>query len=481
MRKPEILVVDDAKAVLAMMKDFLEEEGYKVTTTSSAGQALPLINKEKFDLVIMDIKMPGLNGLDALTEIKKIDSKLSVIIMTAYGTTQAAIEAMKRGAYDYITKPFRIEELKVLIKKAIEASRLMKESVYYQNVKDSVLTGDAIIGRSPQMLEVYKAIGKIAYSTSTVLIRGESGTGKKLVARAIYQNSSRKDNMFLVVDCAAMPAPLLENELFGYEKDPFTNAINKRIGKFQQCDGGTIFLDEIGGMSLSIQTKILRVLKEHTFEPVGSENTVSVDVRLIVSTSKDLWQAVEKGEFLEDLYYRLKAVTIFMPPLRQRQEDIPLLIDYFIKKFNKEFKKDIKGVSEEAIDYLMKYRWPGNVKELKSAIQTAVAKSKKDILLLDNFQLFIEKESNVAKCLSEFVSNVERMVKDITRFILDDPLIYGKVHKEIMGCVERILVDAVLNENGKNQVKTARVLGISRNTLRARIKEYNLINKINII
>ncbi|MFH1640909.1 MAG: sigma-54 dependent transcriptional regulator, partial [Candidatus Omnitrophota bacterium] len=322
MKKPEILVVDDAKTILAMMKAFLEEEGYHPIAAVSAEDALSMIEKQKFDLVIMDIRLPQTSGLDALVEVKKRDPKLPVIIMTAYGTIQTAIEAMKRGAYDYVTKPFKIEELKVLIKQALEAGRLMRESVSYKVKKDKPAEGICIVGDSPQMQEIYKTIGKVAESSATVLIRGESGTGKELVARAIYQNSTRKDRPFLAVNCAAIPESLLESELFGHEKGSFTGAINKRIGKFQQCDSGTIFLDEIGDMSLPTQTKMLRVLQEHTFEPVGSEKTVKVDVRVIASTNKDLFRAIEKREFREDLYYRLKVVTIYMPPLRQRKQDI---------------------------------------------------------------------------------------------------------------------------------------------------------------
>ena len=274
MKNYEILIVDDTPALVVMMKQLLEEEGYRVKTASSAKEGLLLIDKEIPDLIIMDIKMADMSGLDALCEIKKRDSKLCVIMMTAYGTTQTAIEAMKRGAYDYLTKPFKIEELKVLIKKALEAGRLMRESVSYRVKKSKPSEGVCIIGDSPPMQEIYKTIGKVAESGATVLIRGESGTGKELVARAIYQNSSRKDSTFLAVNCAAIPESLLESELFGHEKGSFTGAINKRIGKFQQCDGGTIFLDEIGDMSLATQTKIFRVLQEHTFEPVGSEKTI---------------------------------------------------------------------------------------------------------------------------------------------------------------------------------------------------------------
>lgn len=493
MKKPEILIVDDSKTILAMMKAFLEKEGYQAIAALSAPPALSMIEKQKLDLVIMDIRLPQVSGLDALVEIKKRDSKLPVIIMTAYGTIQNAIEAMKRDAYDYVTKPFKIEELKVLIKKALEAGRLMRESVSYQVKKNKPTAGVCIIGNSPLMQEIYKTIGKVAESSATVLIRGESGTGKELVARAIYQNSSRRDKPFLAVNCAAIPESLLESELFGHEKGSFTGAINKRIGKFQQCDGGTIFLDEIGDMSLSTQTKILRVLQEHTFEPVGSEKTVKVDVRVIASTNKDLWRAIERKEFREDLYYRLKVVTVYMPPLRQRIQDIPLLADYFIKKFNAEFNKNVRRVSPELMSRLKSYEWPGNVRELENAIQTAVVMSKTDILLLDNFPLFtpLEKTHPIRESsLTGFdspapavkqdaykqIGDYERIFRDILEPILKDytGVSKGNLYKTIMEETEKILIKMALNKTSGSQSKVAKILGISRNTLRKRMEEYHL-------
>ena len=477
MEKSEILIVDDSQTILTLMKEFLEGEGYNTITAKSAQDTLSLLDKEKPDLVIMDIKLPDMDGLDALIELKNRYPKLSVVMMTAYGTTQTAIEAMKRGAYDYITKPFKNEELKVLIKKALEAGKLMKESVSYQAKKDQLTEGLCIIGNSPQMLEVYKTIGKVADSNATVLIRGESGTGKELVARAIYQNSSRKDKPFLAVNCAAIPESLLESELFGHEKGAFTGAINKRIGKFQQCDGGTIFLDEIGDMSLSTQTKILRVLQEHTFEAVGSENTVRVDVRVIASTNKDLSKAIEAREFREDLYYRLKVVTIYLPPLRERPEDIPLLVDYFVQKFNRESDKKVKKVSPEVMTHLKNYSWPGNVRELENTIQTAVIMSKKDVLLLDNFPLFAAKPQAREPELLQPLTNYERLFKDMLKSILKDSsdLKNGALYNSVWSGFEKALIETALDETGRSQTKTAKVLGISRNTLRTRMKSYGLL------
>ncbi|GBE05837.1 MAG TPA: sigma-54-dependent Fis family transcriptional regulator [Nitrospirae bacterium] len=477
MRKPEILIVDDSKTILAIMRDFLEEEGYSVKLSLSAEEALPLIMKKDPDLVIMDVKMPGMKGLDALLEIKKIAPKLSVIIMTAHGTTQTAIEAMKKGAYDYITKPFKNKEFKALIRKALEAGRLMKESVTYQTEKSGkFVEGTYMVGSSPEMLEIYKTIGKVADSNATVLIRGESGTGKELVARAVYQNSSRSDKPFLAVNCAAIPESLLESELFGHEKGAFTGAVNRRIGKFEQCNGGTIFLDEIGDMTLSTQTKILRVLQEHTFEPVGSEKTMKMDVRVIASTNRDLWKAIEKGQFREDLYYRLKVITIYMPPLRHRREDISLLVDYFIQKFNREFNKNIKKVSPDVMEHLRDYKWPGNIRELENAVQAAVVMSKKDVLLPDNFSLFTAGEPDSVQETRKPDSAYEDILSDMV-----DPVFEGAMgedndlHRRVMGKFEKSLIDMVLNRVGKSQTRAAKVLGISRNTLRARMKEFGLM------
>ena len=478
MRRPEILVVDDSKALLSMMKEFLEDAGYSVKTAPSAEDALPIIEKGKLDLVIMDIKMPGMSGLEALAEIKKIDPKLSIIIMTAYGTTQTAIEAMKHGAYDYVTKPFNNKEFKNLIKKALEAGRLMKESVAYLTKKrEEPVKGVCIVGNSLPILEIYKTIGQVAESSATVLIRGESGTGKELVARAIYQNSTREEKPFLAVNCAAIPESLLESELFGHEKGAFTGAVSKRIGKFEQCNGGTIFLDEIGDMPLSTQTKILRALQEHTFEPVGSEKTLKVDVRIIASTNKDLWKAIENGQFREDLYYRLKVVTIYMPPLRHRKDDIPLLVDYFIQNFNKEFNKNIKKVSPEVMKHIMEYRWPGNIRELENTIQSAVVMSKKNVLLLDNFPLFTVGEQVPGQKTNMPARNYDEVFQDMLAPVFKDSLTGGAdLYKNVLGRVEKTLMEIVLNKVGNSQTKAAKVLGISRNTLRARMKEHGLIN-----
>ncbi|MEI7752281.1 MAG: sigma-54 dependent transcriptional regulator, partial [Candidatus Omnitrophota bacterium] len=378
MKVSKILVADDSEDLLEIVATYLEKEGHKVMTTSSPEEVIPLIKRESPDVVLLDIKFGTADGLIILAEIKKLDPKLSVIMMTGHGTTQTAIEAMRIGAYDYILKPLQMDELMSLVARSIVAGKLMKESVVYLAHEESSPDKVCIIGKSREMLEIFKTIGKVAESNATVLIRGESGTGKELVARAIYQSSSRKEGPFLALNCAAIPETLLESELFGHEKGAFTGAHQKRIGKFQQCDGGTFFLDEVGDMALATQAKVLRVLQEQTFEPVGGSNSVKVDVRMIASTHKDLWKSIENKEFREDLYYRLKVVTIYLPPLRHRVEDIPLLVEYFVRKFNAEFGMNIKRVSPELLEHLSRYSWPGNVRELENAVQTAVVMSKKE-------------------------------------------------------------------------------------------------------
>jgi two-component system, NtrC family, nitrogen regulation response regulator GlnG len=480
MKTSKILIADDEKDLLAILTTNLQAEGYNVKTTAVPCDLIPLIEKESPDLVLLDVRFDGASGLDLLAEIKKKDPKLSVIMMTGQGTTQTAIEAMRLGAYDYVLKPFKKEELVAFVKRALDAGRLMKESVAYQVPEEGFPEGVCIIGKSPEMVEIYKTIGKVADSTATVLIRGESGTGKELVARAIYQNSSRKDKPFLAVNCAAIPETLLESELFGHEKGAFTGALHKRIGKFHQCDGGTFFLDEVGDMALTTQAKILRLLQEQTFEPVGSETTVKVDVRLIASTHKDLWKSIESKEFREDLYYRLKVVTIYLPPLRHRAEDIPLLVEYFVRKFNAEYKKDIKKISPELMKHLVGYAWPGNVRELENAIQTAVVMSKKDVLLVESFPLF---SGDPAAASSQHIlssgHDCAALLKNALAPVWNDPSIPkdAAFFQKMADCFDKFLIETALEKTQGNQLRAAEMLGVSRNTLRLRMKKYGFLGE----
>src|SRR6184192_2493815 len=351
----KLLLIDDEADVQYSFRRIFDSPEIELTTASSGEEGLKLIPKVKPDLVLMDIRMGGINGLETLRRIRQMDSKLLVILMTAYGTTQMAIEAMKLGAYDYLLKPFEPPKLKEILDNALKAARDMKQVVSYQPLLESEDYELGIVGRSEAMQQVFKLIGQLAASDATALITGESGTGKELVARAIYHHSRRNGRSFLAINCAAIPENLLESELFGHEKGAFTGANSQRIGKFEQCDQGTIFLDEIGDMSLATQTKILRVLQSGTFERVGGNQPIRADVRVIAATNKALEQAVAAKQFREDLFYRLNVVPVQIPPLRERREDIPLLVNYFLKKFAREQQHPPKSVAASVVKTLEKY------------------------------------------------------------------------------------------------------------------------------
>src|SRR2546427_6109300 len=353
----KLLLIDDEADVQYSFRRLFDSPEIELTAASSGEEGLKLIPKVKPDLVIMDVRMGGMNGLETLRRIRETSAKLPVIMMTAYGTTQMAIEAMKLGAYDYLLKPFDVPKLKQIIAAALKAARDMKQVVSYQPLLESEDYDLGIVGRSEPMQQVFKLIGQLAASDATALITGESGTGKELVARAIYHHSNRSQQPFLAVNCAAIPEQLLESELFGHERGAFTGATLQRIGKFEQCNRGTIFLDEIGDMTPATQTKILRVLQSGTFERVGGNQPIQVDVRIIAATNKALEQAVAARQFREDLFYRLNVVRIHIPPLRERRDDIPLLVNYFLKNFNKDQQQAAKAVVPAALKFLEKYHW----------------------------------------------------------------------------------------------------------------------------
>src|SRR3982751_5224877 len=378
----KLLLIDDEADVLYSFRRIFDSPEIELTTASSGEEGLKIIPKLKPDLVLMDVRMGGITGLETLRRIRQIDSKLLVILMTAYGTTQTAIEAMKLGAYDYLLKPFDVPKLKELVANALKAARDMKQVVSYQPLLESEDYELGIIGRSQAMQQVFKLIGQVAASDATALITGESGTGKELVARAIYHHSGRNERPFLAVNCAAIPEQLLESELFGHERGAFTGATLQRIGKFEQCHRGTLFLDEIGDMTPATQTKILRVLQSGTFERVGGNQPIQVDVRIIAATNKPLEQAVAARQFREDLFYRLNVVRVHIPPLRERREDVRLLVNYFLKKFAKEQVGPPKSIAFASIKALEKYHWPGNVRELENVIRRALVVAKGDAILV---------------------------------------------------------------------------------------------------
>lgn len=473
----KILIVDDDEGLIHFLHRFFVKQGYKVQSCSNGQSALELIAAEQFDLILLDYKMPGLNGLDTLREVRRTQVKTPVIIMTAYGTTDTAIEAMKLGAYDYLPKPFDRQELQRIAADALEVNRVMKEMVtfpgYLSRPSPPPRGMVKIVGTHRRMQEVYKLIGQIAGKDVTVLITGESGTGKELVARAIYHHSNRKDKPFLAINCAAIPETLFESELFGYERGAFTGAERTQIGKFERCHEGTLFFDEIADMPLSTQAKVLRVLQYGEFERLGGKENIRVEVRIIAATNKNLEKEVERARFREDLYWRLKVISIDLPPLRERPQDIPPLVEYFVSRFSEEYQTPIRYVAEAAMQKLKSHSWPGNVRELENCIRRAVLLSLGDVILEDHLRLEAD-EHALAQGGSEeqLMANIERKLAELIPDILR--LAGEKTHANVIEMVEKALIARILEQCGFNQVKAARMLGTSRNTLRHRMKKFHL-------
>ncbi len=465
-----ILIVDDDHHLRQSFDKLLTQDGHTVKTASSGEAALPLTSSGEFDLIIMDVRLPGMDGLKTFKAIREIEPLLPVIIMTAFGTTETAIEATKMGAFDYILKPFNIPEMLALIEKAVEAGRFMRSRVELDPVPETD-SGEAIIGRSRAMQEVYKAIGRTASTDATVLIRGESGTGKELVARALYQHSARSHKPFLVINCVAIPETLLESELFGYEKGAFTGAVNRRVGRIEQADGGTVFLDEIGDMPFGIQAKILRLLQERSIERLGAREPIPVDVRIIAATNRNLEAALSEGKFREDLYYRLKVVTISLPPLREREGDIPLLCEYFIRRFSKKMGVPDPGITNEALDMLCGHSWPGNVRELANAAHKALIfnpggpVSHEDISRVSG----IVPDKKVEK-----PDLPEDAIRTWVRNLLNSQQGGFSTFDSAMEQFSVMLITEALNMSAGNRSRAAKLLGLSRPTLTARIEKYRI-------
>jgi DNA-binding NtrC family response regulator len=402
--------------------------------------------------------------------------KTPVIIMTAFGTTETAIEAMKLGAYDYLLKPFDTEELKRIVADAVEVSRLMKEVVSLPGTVTRLSAdsgGVRIVGSNRRIQEVFKLIGQVADKDITVLVTGESGTGKELVARAIYHHSHRADKPFMAINCAAIPETLFESELFGYERGAFTGADRPYVGKFERCHQGTLFFDEIGDMSLRTQAKVLRVLQEGEFERLGSTETIKANVRIIAATNKHLEKEVQEGRFREDLYYRLRIISIQLPPLRARLDDIPPLVDYFVSRFAKEYGTPVRYVADQTARKLQSYNWPGNVRQLENSLRRAVLMCKGDVLLPEHVVLESGHDAASARAIGEeAMSELRQRVDDLVGEILHT--VGKRAHASVIDLVERSLIARALQQTGHNQVHAARMLGISRNTLRHRIKKYDL-------
>jgi nitrogen regulation protein NR(I) len=481
----KLLLIDDEADVQYSFQRIFDSPEIELTTASSGEEGLKLIPKIKPDLVLMDIRMGGINGLETLRRIRQMDSKLLVILMTAYGTTQTAIEAMKLGAYDYLLKPFDVVKLKDIVHNALKAAHDMRQIVSYQPLLESEDYESGIVGRSEAMQQVFKMIGQVAGTDATALITGESCTGKELVARAIYHHSNRNSQPFLAVNCAAIPEQLLESELFGHERGAFTGATLQRIGKFEQCNGGTIFLDEIGDMTPATQTKILRVLQSGTFERVGGNTPIKVDVRIIAATNKPLEEAVAAREFREDLFYRLNVVRIHIPPLRERREDVRLLVNYFLKKFARDQETAPKSVSGGVTKALEQYHWPGNVRELENIVRRALVVAKGDAILLSDLPADIAGQAPAPSASAPMSAgpasageaggtDVVSLARKLFQWARKDPKL------KLIPAVERELVLQALKETNGNQVQAAKLLGITRATLRKRIEKFGIQRELNL-
>jgi nitrogen regulation protein NR(I) len=465
---PTVLIVDDDRTIVEMVTRALSDEA-EIVSASDAAKGLEILAERKpdVDVCLLDIVLPGASGLEAFEEFHRADAKLPVIFITSDGSSDTAIEAMKKGAFDYVLKPLDLPTMKTLVGKAIAIRRHMLVPVEVASEAIAEESGDPIIGRSPAMQEVYKAVGRVAPRDVTVLICGESGTGKELVARAIYHHSTRADQPFLAVNCAAIPETLLESELFGHEKGAFTGADRRRIGKFEQCSGGTIFLDEIGDMPALLQSKILRLLQSQEFERVGGNETIRTDVRIIAATNRDLETLVEEGRFREDLYYRLRGFVIPLPPLHERGDDVTLLLRHFLARYSRELGKGVGSISPEAMEILRGHFWPGNVRELENVVKQTLVQTTGSVVIPDFLPPLspsgaAELEPAVcrggqAEGLAEFIEGRIRAGS-------------GDLYAESVAFLERRLLTRVLHETSGNQSQAARILGITRGSLRNKIR-----------
>jgi two-component system nitrogen regulation response regulator GlnG len=489
----KLLLIDDEADVQYSFRRIFDASDLELTTAASGEEGLRLIPRVKPDLVLMDIRLGGMSGLETLRRLRQTDAKLPVIMMTAYGTTQTAIEAMKLGAYDYLLKPFDVPKLKQVVLAALRDARAMRQVVSYQPLLESEDYEVGIVGRSEAMQQVFKLIGQVSASDATVLITGESGTGKELVARAIYHHSRRAQQPFLAINGAAIPEPLLESELFGHERGAFTGATAQRIGKFEQCHRGTLFLDEIGDMSLPTQAKILRVLQAGTFERLGGGTSVQVDVRVIAATNKALEQAVARKAFREDLFYRLNVVRITLPALRDRPEDIRLLVNYFLKKLAQPARTAPKPISDAALALLEAYAWPGNVRELENVIHRALVVSKGDAILPADLAAEVagaRPGSSALPPASALLASPAQAppaapaelppadVQALARGLFQ--WARRRSQFKVLPAVERELVIQALLETNGNQLQAAKLLGVTRATLRKRLERFGIKPRVTI-
>jgi DNA-binding NtrC family response regulator len=452
----KIVIVDDEQAIRWSLGEALKNEGYETEEIENGKKALKAFRNDPADLIILDLKLPDINGIEVLKKIKEMDEQVPVIMMTAYGQIETAVEAIRCGAYDFLLKPFQLEKMKITIRNAFEKSKLRNELNGIKKKNRDSYSFKNFIGKSDVMLKVFERVKKIGASrASTILIQGESGTGKELVARAIHESSMGKDRAFMEINCAALPETLLESELFGHEKGAFTDAKRRKIGLFEIAEGGTIFLDEIGEMGVTLQSRLLRVIENKTFRRVGGVKDLIVNTRIISATNRELKEEITKGNFRNDLYYRLQVIPIQLPPLRDRTEDIELLANHFISIFNKEFKKKIKPIGSEITKLFQNYSWPGNVRELKNIIERAVLLDAESEIMVEHLPLEIQ------------AGSVEE-VEDRSNMNIDQ--LYPLSMKEM----EKLLIIKTLERTDGNKSESSRILGISRQTLRDKVKLYKV-------
>ncbi len=456
MRQHKILVVDDEHLIRWSLEQNLKKQGYEVATAASGEDALKFLKEETPDLILLDIQLPGINGIEVLERVKEMEEDIIVIMVTALGVLETAVKAMRMGAYDYINKPFNLDELAIVIKKTLETGELKREVAHLRSQQTGKYGIKNIIGRSRHMENVLSMVQKVASSdASTILIQGESGTGKELIAKAIHYESNRADKPFMAINCAAVPETLLESELMGHERGAFTDAKTQKKGLFEVADGGTLFLDEIGDMEPGMQAKLLRVLEERTFRRVGGTRDIQVDVRIVSATNKDLLAAIEDKSFRADLYYRIQVIPIFLPPLRERRDDIMPLVEHFVQHFNREFGKNVKGVSKMAEKYLCEYSWPGNIRELKNIIERAIILENEEVLLLEHLpKEMIDKTGSASGGPASFALPPEGLdIED----------------------VERELIRQALECSEGNQSKAAKMLHLGIDAFRYRMKKFGFL------
>jgi two-component system nitrogen regulation response regulator GlnG len=465
-----ILVADDEDGLRWVLERGLRQAGYEVTGVKDGEEAVRAFEAEPFDLVFMDVRMPGMDGLTALERLRVLRPEAYVVVMTAHGSMDVAITAMQRGAYDYLTKPFDIDEVLLLTERALSAARLTREVSRLRTGIQEVREFSALIGRHPRMQDVYKTIGRIAATDVTVLLRGESGTGKELVARAIHHYSRRSGRPFVAVSCAAIPGTLLESEMFGHERGAFTDARERKLGKFELAHGGTLYLDEIGDMPVELQTKLLRALQERSIERVGGHEPIRVDVRVLAATNRELEALMKEGRFREDLYYRLNVVTLNLPPLRERRRDIPLLVEHFLAKYAEELGE--RAVAADALDRLVGHDWPGNVRELENVVQRAMVMAAGGVILPEHLPIGPVSAAASVAVDASLEDVIERKLMECVRGLRHQGS--ANLYDLMISLVEKPLLRAVLRETGGNQLRAAQILGINRNTLRKKLTEHGI-------